>query len=92
LASAGDRSEYVKYLDICSEFDNEPIALVPSFKDKVLKLRTRWEQRFTTYRGYEDAKRQGEVKEWIDEMALALNLSGSAGIEFKFKFKIEFFF
>ena len=92
IALPGALSQYVKYLDICSEFDNEPIALVPSFKDKVLKLRMRWEQRFGTYRGYEDAKRDGEVKEWIDSMALALNLSGSAGIEFKFKFKIEFFF
>jgi hypothetical protein len=79
VALPGPLSDYVKYLDICSEFDNEPIALVPSFKDKVLKLRIRWEQRFGTYRGYEDAKRRGEVKEWSDDMSLALNLTGSAG-------------
>src|SRR5256885_12103124 len=69
IALPGPLRDYVKYLDICSEFDNEPIALVPSFKDKVLKLRTRWEQRF--FRGYEDAKRSGEVKSWSEDMALA---------------------
>jgi hypothetical protein len=73
-------SDYVKYLDICSEFDNEPIALEPSFKDRILKLRTRWEQKFGSVRGYQDATKQGQGKKaWMEEMSLSLNLAGSEG-------------
>jgi hypothetical protein len=72
-------SFYVKGLDVCSEFDNEPIALVPSFRDRVLKLRNRWVEKFGTVKKYEKAKRRGEIKSWSEDMALSIGLQASSG-------------
>ena len=70
---------YVKGLDVCSEFDNEPIALPPSFRDRVIKLRNRWCEKFGTVKAYQKAKAKGEVKAWSKDMAMSIGIAASAG-------------
>ena len=42
LALPGPLVQYQRELDVIGEFDNEPINLPPSFKDRIFKLRDRW--------------------------------------------------
>jgi hypothetical protein len=72
--------EYVHWLDVCSEFDNEPIALVPSWHDRVWKLRNRWLADFKTVEGFKQKKNEGKAADWVKDIQLALGMKGSKGL------------
>jgi hypothetical protein len=72
-------AKYVHFLDVCSEFDNEPIALAPSWHDRVAKLRNRWGADFKDLEGFKKQKDEGKATEWMKNIQLALGMKGSRG-------------
>jgi hypothetical protein len=69
--------DYQQELDVIGEFDNEPIALEPTFKDHMLKLRDRWEREFNgSHEQWLRFKKAHAVEygKWMREMVL--NLGG----------------
>ena len=72
-------NNYVHYLDVCSEFDNEPISLAPSWHDRVAKLRNRWVADFGTVEEFKKRKDEGKATAWMKDIQLALGIKGSRG-------------
>jgi hypothetical protein len=72
-------TDNVQWLDVCSEFDNEPIALTPTFLDRILKLRNRWLAKFKTVDGFRKAKEARQVADWMRSMQVASAHGGSSG-------------